>query len=235
MSAFADKVLLDLHEPAKLAALLTDAGFDTVKALFASVYDLPAATLAGVKALQVLGVEFQRPIFTGERRTGTLTKTIPAHERTDLHLETLGGAPPHWVDIVAALRVTVVLDADPGEVESVRTTDLDASSILAEIRLKPLGPFDPDDPANERAFDLRVAFLIRDGVDVAGALRDAKLTRALLERGGAFHPQLQEAEVRTPFAPAVIFPADALPAGVTAGRLQAFFADERVQVLLAQP
>jgi len=236
VSAFVDKVMLDLHDPAKLRALVappSDPAFAAVKALFATVYDLPTATLKSVKALDVVGAEFQRPVFVGERRTGTLTKTIPAHERTDVHFETLDGAPPHWVDIVADLRVTVVLDADPGELDRIDTEAIDKSTILAEIRLKPPGPFDPSDPANEREFDLRLAFLIRDAIDVANALRDAKLTLALLERGIAFQPQVEEAEVRTPLAPVLIFPTGAVPAGVTPEQLKAFFAGEHVHVLLA--
>jgi hypothetical protein len=273
MSAFVDKMLLELHDPAKLQALVappSDTAFNTIKTLFAAVYDLPTARLTSVKSLQVVDAEFQYPIFVGERRTGTLTKTIPAHERTDISFETLNGAKPQWVDVVAHLRVSVVLDADPGELAGIDAKSIDgfttlaefeaefeyidlpafmaeheittvdelkrlAKFVLAEVRMKPPGPFDPSDPANERQFDLRLAILIREQVDVAAVLREAKLTVALLERGVAFRPHLQEAEIRTPLAPVVIFPDDALPATVTPAQLKAFFAGEHVHVLLTQP
>jgi hypothetical protein len=273
VSAFVDKVLLELHDPVKMKTLVAppaDATFDRIKALFAAVYELPAASLASVKSVQVVGSEFERPIFVPERRTGTWTKTIPGHERTDVVYESTNGTKPQWVDVVANLRVTVVLNADPGELDTITTQSIDdfttlaqfkakfrffdldafmaehgittaaelkrlAHFLLAEVKLKAPPAFDPNDPANERRFDLQLAILVRDTVDVAEALRDAKLTVALLEHALTFRREVLEAEVRTPLAPVLIFPDDALPAGVTAGELQAFFASERVLVLLTPP
>lgn len=273
MSAFVDKVLVQLRDPLKVKALVAPAAetnFDTVRALFAAVYELPAASLVTVKSVQVVGSEFERPIFVPERRTGTWTKTTPAHERTDILYESTNGMKPQWVDLVTSLRLTVVLDADPGEVDTMsaesiddfttlaefkakfRFFDLDgfmaeheittvaelkrlAHHILAEIRLKAPPLFDPSDPANERRFDVGLAILVRDTIDVAAGLRDAKLTMALLEHGLAFQREVEEAEVRTPLAPVVIFPDNALPAGISAVDLRAFFAAERVLALLTSP
>ncbi len=273
MSAFVDKVLLRLRDPLQVKALVAppaDTSFDTIKALFAAVYDLPAASLESVKSVQVVSSEFERPIFVPERRTGTWTKTIPAHERTDVLYESTNGMKPQWVDVVTRLRVTVVLEADPGEVESITVESLDdfttlaqfkakfgffdldafmaehgittvdelkrlADYLLAEVKLKALPPFDPDDAANERQFDLELAILVRDTIDAAAALRDAKLTVALLEHALAYHRELGEAEVRTPLAPVLIFPDDALPAGIGAGDLRAFYAAEGVLALLTPP
>ena len=273
MSAFVDKVLLRLADPQQVKALVApqaDTSFTTIKALFAAVYDLPAATLESVKAVDVVGSEFERPVFVPERRSGTWTKTIPAHERTDVLYESTNGMKPQWVDVVARLRVTVVLEADPGEVDSITVESLDdfttlaqfkakfrffdldefmaeheittvdelkrlANYLLAEVKLKALPPFDANDPANERLFDLELAILVRDTIDVAAALRDAKLTTALLERALTYHPEVAEAEVRTPLAPVLVFPDDALPAGVGAGDLEAFFAGEGVLALLTPP
>src|SRR2546423_821702 len=105
--------------------------FDTIKALFAAVYELPAASLASVKSVQVVGSEFERPIFVPERRTGTWTKTIPGHERTDVVYESTNGTKPQWVDVVANLRVTVVLNADPGELDTITTRSIDDFTTLA--------------------------------------------------------------------------------------------------------
>jgi hypothetical protein len=273
MSLFVDKVLLQLRDPAKVKALVAppaDTNFDIVKALFAAVYELPAASLAAVKSVQVKSSEFERPIFVPERRTGTWTKTIPGHERTDVVYEGTNGMKPQWIDAVTNLSVTVALNADPGELDTVtaasiedfttlaqfkakfRFFDLDAFMeehgittvaelkrlahyLLAEVKLKAPPPFDPNDPANERRFELDLALLIRDTVDIAATLRDAKLTVALLEHALSFRREVEEAEVRTPLAPVVIFPNSALPAGVTAADLKTFFAAERVLVLLTPP
>jgi hypothetical protein len=273
VSAFVDKVLLELRDPVKVEALVApaaDTTFETIKALFGAVYALPSASLDSVKAVEVLGSEFERPIFVPERRTGTWTKTIPEHERTDVVYEGTNGMKPQWVDVVSDLRATVVLDADPGLVDTVTAKAIDdfttlaqfkakfhffdldafmaehgittvaelkrlAHYLLAEVKLKAPPPFVPGDPANERRFDLQLAILIRDTVDVAAALRDAKLTVASLNVALAFRPEVHEAEVRMPCAPVLVFPDDALPAGITAAQLKAFFAGERVLVVLTPP
>jgi voltage-gated potassium channel Kch len=273
MSAFVDKVLLQLRDPAKVKALLApqgDATFAAIKALFAAMYDLPAATLHSVKSIEVLSSELERPIFVPERRTGTWTRTIPEHQRTDVVYEGTNGMTPHWVDVVTAVRATVVLDADPGEVDTITAESIDdftsiaqfqakfrfidiaafmaehdlttvadlkrhAHYLLAEVKLKAPPPFAPGDAANERRFDLQLAILIRDTVDLAAALREAKLTLALLDHALAFPREVEEAEVRAPLAPIVIFPDNALPAGTTAAEVKTFFAGERVLALLTPP
>jgi hypothetical protein len=273
MSVFVDKVLLRLHDPAKVKTLVApaaDASFETIKALFAAVYSFPAASLAAVKSVEVRGSELERPVFVPERRTGTWTKTIPGHERTDVVYEGTNGMKPQWIDAVSHLSVTVVLNVDSGELETITAASIDdftslaqfkakfrffdldafmeehgittaadlkrlAHYLLAELKLKAPPAFDPNDPANERRFDLDLAILVRDTVDLAEALRDAKLTVALLEHAVAFRRESEEAEVRTPFAPVVVFPDDALPAGVTADELKTFFAAERVMALLTPP
>jgi hypothetical protein len=78
--------------------------------------------------------------------------------------------------------------------------------LLTEIRGRPPRPFNPNDPANRHRFSLRLAILIRDDRDLAAGLRTAKLARGLLERTVAYQPRVGAAEVRTPYAPLVIFP-----------------------------
>lgn len=108
--------------------------------------------------------------------------------------------------------------------------------VLTEIKLKAPPAFDPSDAANERRYTLNVAVLIRDAIDVAAALRDAKLAQTAVERTLTFRREAQEAEVRTPFAPIVIFPQAAL-AGLpfNAAALQTFFAGERILALFMTP
>ncbi|MFD7297829.1 hypothetical protein ACFV9W_31475 [Streptomyces sp. NPDC059897] len=86
--------------------------------------------------------------------------------------------------------------------------------LITEIRLRMPPPFDPDDPANSRRYELKLAMLIRDTVDVAAALRDAKLVRTALERTVLDKTPADgtdEVEVRTPYALVVLFPAASLP------------------------
>jgi hypothetical protein len=87
-----------------------------------------------------------------------------------------------------------------------------------EVRLKPVPPFDPEDPANRQTLRLTVAILVRDTVDLAGALRDVRLIAT---------------ETRAPMV--------VLPAGVTGGlgltpeQITEFLAGQRVLAVFEQP
>lgn len=274
MSAFVDKVLVDLSDPAKVTALIapsSDPSRTILKRLFASVYELPAASLHSVTDVDVVGSEFERPIFPPERTIGTWTQTIPSHTRTDIVYEGSNGLTPAWIDAVTELLLTVVLDVDPGEVESIVVERIEDFTTLAEfkarfayldleafieahgistvqelkdafdylkteIRLKPTGPIDPADPHNARHFRLKLAILVRDAVDIAAALREVKLALATVERSVAYAATAGDAEVRTPFAPIVVFPENAVAdSGFTVAQLRDFFEAERVTVLVTNP
>ncbi|WP_460060553.1 hypothetical protein [Streptomyces sp. YKOK-I1] len=104
--------------------------------------------------------------------------------------------------------------------------------LITEVRLRFPGPFDPNDPANSHRYDLKLAILIRDTVDVAAALRDAKLARTAMERAIVPQPRSDETEVRTPYAPVVVFPVSAVPGPpLTQDVLESFFASEGVLTL----
>jgi hypothetical protein len=108
--------------------------------------------------------------------------------------------------------------------------------LLTEVRLHAPGPFDPANPANQYRYSLNVAILIRDVLDVAAALRDAKFARGAIERGLVYRREVGVTEVRTPYAPIVIFPQATLtgtPFG--AGALQALFSAERVLAVFMTP
>jgi hypothetical protein len=49
--------------------------------------------------------------------------------------------------------------------------------LLAEIRLQAVTPFNPADPGNRHRYTLQIAIFIRETLDLASALRDAKLAR----------------------------------------------------------
>jgi hypothetical protein len=275
VSAFVDKMLLQLSDPAHVAQLVapaSDPARDFVRSLFSDVYDLPGATLHSVKDVTVVGTECERPLFPPKRTTGRLTQTSPAYVQTDVVYEGADGLRPHWIDAVTELRLTVVLEVDPGEVESVLVRDIDDFAtldqfrakfrfidldefmreheittlpelkaafhyLLAEIRLKaPAGPFDPDDPANERRFALKLAVFLRDAIDVAASLRDVKLAVEAVERAVVYHRDVDDAEVRTPYALVLVLPQTAVgPGGFTEVALRSFFAGERVRVLFTNP
>ena len=108
--------------------------------------------------------------------------------------------------------------------------------LRSEIQLSPLVPFDPNNPANQHSYTLNVAILIRDVIDVAATLRDAKLARFSLEQALAYQREVDVAEVLTPYAPLVIFPQTALSGlPFSANALQTFFDTERILVLFFTP
>jgi hypothetical protein len=111
-----------------------------------------------------------------------------------------------------------------------------AKYLVTEIQLKPQPPFDPNAPGNQHRYTLNLAILIRDSVDVAATLRQAKLARIALERALTFRRETETAGVRTPYAALALFPEAAL-AGLpfTGDTLTTFFATERVLALFVTP
>jgi hypothetical protein len=107
--------------------------------------------------------------------------------------------------------------------------------MLAEITFKAPPPFNPNDPANTRRFEVHLAMLIRETLDLAAALRGAKLARAAIDQSLAYERHVQEAEVRTAYAPIVIFPAAAVVGPYTVDGLTKFFANENVLALFVAP
>jgi hypothetical protein len=274
MSLFTDQLLLQLSDPAQLAQTLAPASDPTharVRALLSAAYELPHARLHEVLSVEARQIEAQRLISLSSRTVGTWTQTTPSYTRTDIFYERPAEQPPLWIDLAAELALTVVLESDPGEIESIVTQpvanfttldefrahfefiDLDAfmaehrissveelrerfSYLRTEIRLRALAAFNPDDPANQRRYRLNLAILIRETIDVLAALRAAKQLRAAIERTLVAAPAQGEAELRTPYAPLLIFPEAAL-AGLphTAAELRAFFARENVLALFLTP
>ncbi|WP_326673407.1 hypothetical protein [Streptomyces canus] len=266
MSAFVDEQMVRLQDPAQLAALVDppgDTGHARVRALLAAMYTMDFATVRGVSDVRVRQVEFQWPVVAARRTTGNWFQTTPAYARTELTLERHDPLSPVWVDLSAEIDLTLLLEIDSGEVESVvmreitgvtsledfrsrfRFLDLEAfmrehgittveevreasQYLLTEIHLRAQGPFDPDDPANRHPYELRLAMLIRDTVDVASLLRDAKLARAAVE-SAVLPDKPDEAEIRTPYAPVLLIPAAAAPGGpLSTTALESFFAAEGV-------
>ena len=104
--------------------------------------------------------------------------------------------------------------------------------LMLEIKMRAPPAFDPNDPANEYLLTLGVALLIRDGVDVAAALRDAKLARKVMEQTLAFQREAEAGEMRTPYALVVVFPAAEVS---NADAVRDMFALEQVSALFVTP
>jgi hypothetical protein len=269
MSAFIDEQMVRLSDSRQLAALVDppgDANHDRLRALLAAVYVMEFATIRGVSDVQVRRAVFQYPVFPPRRTAGTWFQVGPPYGRTDLALERHDPMAPIWVDTAAEIVLTLLLEVDAGEVQSVvareitgvtslddfrsrfRFLDLDAFMrehdittieelreafhyLLAEIRLRAPGPFDPNDPTNRHRYELKLAIFIRDAIDVASALRDAKLARTAMERAlVAKNPD--EAEIRTPYAPVLLLPVAAVSGPpLTQAALESFFAAEGILAL----
>lgn len=274
MGLFADQMLVHLSDPVRLAQFLAppgDPGGTRPRALLDAVLDLPFARLHEIRDMEVKETRIERPITPLRRLRGSVTQTIPSYTLATEVSESEEPAEPLWLDISARLAMTVVLEVDQGDVESIivrEITDVatleefrdrfqffDLDAFLAEhgistieelrahahylkteIRLRPPGPFDPNDPANLRHYRLNVAILIREAIDLVAALRTAQSLRVTLERDLTYHREQDQAAIRTPYAPVVIFP-ESLLAGLPfdAATVRALFARERMLALFATP
>ncbi|MEJ3748611.1 hypothetical protein WEI85_35690 [Actinomycetes bacterium KLBMP 9797] len=277
MSAFADRVMVSLTDPAHLRELVApaaDAGHQRIRRLFARVYSLPSAVLRDVLTIEVASTEFQRPLFPRRHTSGTWTRTQPDHRRTDIASDEVDLRAPHWLDVSARLTLTVVLEVDPAEIESIRSVEIENFTTLAEFRahfryfdldaflarhgistvaelrrayhhlltevtLRPAPEFEPADPANQRRFDLPLAFLVRDAIDLTEALRAARhageiADRVLPYRRSAGHAG--EADATAPYATVLVFPAAAVPAtGMSQASLEQFFDAAGVLAVFVTP
>jgi hypothetical protein len=139
VAGFVDEVMVRLQDPAQLVDLVAPASDPTherLKRLFAQVYSLPFASLHDVVSVDVDSVEFQRPLFPPKRLAGTWLQTMPNHVQTDVSYEGVDGLTPEWIDLAAYLSVTVILQIDPGEVDSLRVTDLGEFTTIAQFQAK---------------------------------------------------------------------------------------------------
>jgi hypothetical protein len=98
-------------------------------------------------------------------------------------------------DFLARMRISTV--------EELREA---AEYVLTEVRLKPLPPFDPDDPANAGSVTVDVAVAVLEQRDLAAGLRAA---RRLRDAGARADPGRSDAVFGTaqhPYALAVVLP-----------------------------
>jgi len=100
--------------------------------------------------------------------------------------------------------------------------------VVADIRLRAPGPFDPDDPANTHILPVTLAAVVADPFDVTEGLRATRLVRdAVKGLVGAAPPGIP-GESLEPYATAVVFDGTALGDGLTAADVQRLYAAEGV-------
>lgn len=137
MSLFVDRLLLQLSDPAQLIQLLDPVG-DTnhtrLRTLLNTMYDLEFATIHDIRNIKVQQVEFQRLLLPPHRTQGTWTQLIPSYTRTDVVFEDSGKLEPTWLDVVAKIGLTLLLEIDSGEVESVVVRAIEHFQTLDEFR-----------------------------------------------------------------------------------------------------
>lgn len=137
MISFSDRALLALSDQTGLANLLAPLPGpppDGLKLLIQSVYDLQNVTMAALSDLRVGTIEVQRPLFADAKYRGTLIRTQPSWENTDVAVERTMPVAPVWVDLVARISIDISLQVDAGGIESVVTRGLAAFSTLQEFR-----------------------------------------------------------------------------------------------------
>jgi hypothetical protein len=273
MSEFVDRLMLQFRDPAAVVGALVPPGEappTRMQQLLTAAYDLPYAKFHGIRDVTVLHSEFQRPLFPPSKVQGTWMQTVPNYARTEVVYDGVQPPTPLWLDLALEVEAQLLLEVDPGEVESIlmqdiagfnslndfrarfRFIDLDAFMaehhittveelreayhyLTAQIRLKALKPFDPNDPANLYRFTLQIGVFLRDLIDLTSLLREIKLARLTLERSVVYPADVGQAEVRTPYAPLLILPTSALTVVLTADALHAFFALEGILVLFMTP
>ena len=163
MSAFVDTALVRLSKPEGLRQLIfpaADSGQRRVRALFAAVYQLPFAAIHEVLDVTVTSSECMRPVFGARRTNGSWLQTLPGTSRGEVNLDSADGREPHWIDLSADVDVSVVLQVDPGEVDSFRLAEIGEFTTLEEFRQK------------FRFFDLD-AFMAEHGISTVDDLRGA--------------------------------------------------------------
>lgn len=139
MSEFVDRLMLQLSNTTQLAQLLDppgDPNHSNLRTLLSAVYDMPFATIHSIRDLQVQSIEFQRPIFLSHQASGVWTQIIPSYAQSNLSFECSERLEPVWVDLIAQLGLTLVLEIDTGEVESILTREITGFNTLDEFRAR---------------------------------------------------------------------------------------------------
>lgn len=219
----------------------------------ATVLDVtPMRALPGADRLSLTWQQHQ-PTFQLADLRGTLTRTgseVWADLFARVQLSLVAEVDPG--DIASAVATTLTNITSLADFQSrFRFLDLDdflvrmhistveelresAEYVLAEVRLRPLPPFDPDDLANVSSVTLDIAVAVLDERDLAAGLRAAMRLRAA---GAAADPGRADpvfGPARHPYALAVVLPR-AAAGDVDDDAVDALFAAAGVLPLFAEP
>jgi hypothetical protein len=123
------------------------------------MYDFEFATIHDVRNAHVLQTESERLLLATHLTRGTWTQTIPSYTRTDVLYDRSDTLEPFWLDIFAELGLTLLLEVDTGELESVVTNAIENFKTLAEFQ------------AHFLFFDLN-AFMAEHGITTVDELRE---------------------------------------------------------------
>jgi hypothetical protein len=137
MNVFVDKMLLQLSDPLQLVQLLaptTDPNHAHLLTLLNAVYDSQFATIHDVRNVTVQQMEFQKLLLTTHRTQGTWTQIIPSYMRTDVFYESSDKLEPLWLDVFAEVSLTLLLEIDSGQVESITVQALEKFNTLDEFK-----------------------------------------------------------------------------------------------------
>ncbi|SRR6266511_3868972 len=181
MSEFVDSMLLSLSDPEALTRLLdppADTGHTRIRSLIDAMYAAPFARIHEVRKLATRNVELARPLFPLRENRGSWAAMTPDYGRADLHWDEVDRGAPIWVDLVADLSVTLVLEVDTGEVESILVRQIEDIVSLDDFR------------SRFRIFDLD-AFLAKHHITTVEDLRERYsylLTEIKMRQPPAFDP-----------------------------------------------
>jgi hypothetical protein len=241
------------HLERLVAAVYAPDGVQLDHVAGATVVDVtPMKSLAGTDRLNVTWQQTQ-PAFELADLRGSLTRAgveVWADLYASVHLDLVAEIDPGGIESSVSTSIDNItsladfrsrfrfLDLDDflarmriSTVEELREA---AEYVLTEVRLKPLPPFDPDDPANTGSVTVDVALAVLDQRDLAAGLRAARRLRAAGAGAGAGRSDPVFGVARNPYALAVVLP-PAAAGDPDDDAVDALFAAAGVLPLFADP
>ncbi|MFC8509919.1 hypothetical protein ACFU3J_09900 [Streptomyces sp. NPDC057411] len=173
MGVIQDRAMARLADPVLLGALLEP----RARSLVERTHELEYERIDSVSALRVRKVAPQWPLFPLDSRRGNWSQVVPGITRSDFCWEG-ESTEPVWIDVLAELEVDLVVESDPGGLDSLVVKAVDEYATLDEFR------------AQFRFLDLD-AFMRSHGLVTVEDLRDSGeylRTEVRLRRPPVFDP-----------------------------------------------
>ncbi|MFS8197511.1 hypothetical protein ACLVWQ_02370 [Streptomyces sp. CWNU-52B] len=173
MGVIQDRATARLADPVQLGALLRP----RARFLVERTHELEYERIDSVSDLRVRSAVPQWPLFPLDSRSGNWNGVVPTLTRSDFRWEG-ESTEPVWIDLLAELEVDLVVDTDPGGLDSLVVKAVDEYATLDEFR------------AQFRFLDLD-GFMRSHGLVTVEDLRDCGeylRTEVRLRRPPAFDP-----------------------------------------------